>query len=308
MDHNDFIQRHIQEEEHVHRRPLNDDPNDDFVAIDFETMTSKRTSACALGMVKVIDGVIMQKFYTLINPIRDIHTDKQPNRPIHGISLSSVEKTFSFKEIFEGIKMFINGYPIVCHNKGFDISVLNSMMDFYGLEGIDTTNVICTYSMTGLSISECCERFGIPEINHHDALWDAEVCARIYLELLGKPIIETKCGFYSSEDSFGDHKLNKKYRTKLDEDEVTDKSTIFYNSKVVITGVFETYSRNELGELIQKLGAKINQSISTQTNIVIVGESAGPRKMEKITELKDAGIDIRIIREQELLSILNREL
>ena len=125
---------------------------------------------------------------------------------------------------------------------------------------------------------------------------------------MGKPIIETKCGFYSSEDSFGDHKLNKKYRTKLDEDEVTDKSTIFYNSKVVITGVFETYSRNELGELIQKLGAKINQSISTQTNIVIVGESAGPRKMEKITELKDAGIDIRIIREQELLSILNREL
>ena len=34
MDHNDFIQRHIQEEEHVHRRPLNDDPNDDFLAID----------------------------------------------------------------------------------------------------------------------------------------------------------------------------------------------------------------------------------------------------------------------------------
>lgn len=42
--------------------------NINFVAIDFETMTPELTSACAVGMVQVVNGVIMQKFYSLIKP------------------------------------------------------------------------------------------------------------------------------------------------------------------------------------------------------------------------------------------------
>ena len=38
----------------------------DFVAIDFETMTPELTSACAIGLVRVHSGVISQKFYSLI--------------------------------------------------------------------------------------------------------------------------------------------------------------------------------------------------------------------------------------------------
>ena len=41
----------------------------DFVAIDFETMTPELTSACAIGLVRVHNGVISQKFYSLIKPI-----------------------------------------------------------------------------------------------------------------------------------------------------------------------------------------------------------------------------------------------
>ena len=33
-----------------------------FVSIDFETMTPALTSACAVGLVKVVDNVIVQKF------------------------------------------------------------------------------------------------------------------------------------------------------------------------------------------------------------------------------------------------------
>ena len=38
----------------------------DIVAIDFETMTPELTSACAIGLVRVHNGVISQKFYSLI--------------------------------------------------------------------------------------------------------------------------------------------------------------------------------------------------------------------------------------------------
>lgn len=45
-----------------------------FIAIDFELFTPKITSACAIGLVKVIEGHISQKYYTLIKPIPDDST------------------------------------------------------------------------------------------------------------------------------------------------------------------------------------------------------------------------------------------
>ena len=39
-----------------------------FTAIDFETATGKRSSACAVGIVTVEDGVISDTFYSLIQP------------------------------------------------------------------------------------------------------------------------------------------------------------------------------------------------------------------------------------------------
>ena len=45
-----------------------------FVAIDFETLYPQRVSVCSVGMVKYIDGKIVDKFYTLIRPTFDYST------------------------------------------------------------------------------------------------------------------------------------------------------------------------------------------------------------------------------------------
>lgn len=39
-----------------------------FAAIDFETATGRRNSACAVGIVTVEDGEIIDKYYSLIRP------------------------------------------------------------------------------------------------------------------------------------------------------------------------------------------------------------------------------------------------
>lgn len=57
--------------------------------------------------------------------------------------------------------------------------------------------------------------------------------------------------------------------------------------------------------LLRSYGADINTSISSKTDIVIVGQGAGPSKMRKIEELREKGIDIRVIEEPELLQILD---
>lgn len=56
----------------------------DFVAIDFETMTPELTSACAIGLVRVHNGVISQKYYSLIKPIPDFRTER--NTHVHGLT------------------------------------------------------------------------------------------------------------------------------------------------------------------------------------------------------------------------------
>lgn len=288
-------------------RDMNDDDRDDFVAIDFETMTGLRTSACAIGMVKVIDGEIVQEFYSLINPVRDEDTDRQPNRKIHGIDLATAEKANTFAELFEGIRLFIGPLPIICHNKAADIAILNQLMEFYGLSGIDTENAMCTYEMTGKSLSACCKEFGIKEENHHNALWDAEVCARIYLELIGKPIIQQGGNPIFGKDSpfATSRNISKEHRARLEDDKIENKDSIFYNSTVVITGVFERYDdRDKLAAILQSMGAKITSSISKKTTHVLVGSEAGPKKIEKIRELQADGYPIKVIREHELKEYL----
>ena len=43
----------------------------DFVAIDFETANSSRSSACAIGVAVVRDGRVVEHGSTLINPEAD---------------------------------------------------------------------------------------------------------------------------------------------------------------------------------------------------------------------------------------------
>lgn len=295
--------------EQPHRRQWDDDPHNDFVAIDFETATYLRTSACALGMVKVIDGEIVQKYYTIINPVRDEYTDSEPNLDIHSIPLHVCEKCDTFIEIYSLIENFIRGFRIVCHNKGADISILEQTMSFYGIKGteLDLDNVFCTYQATKKKLSVCCEEMGIPLDNHHDALADAEACAKIYLHLLGKPYVEKKTSerkLINKKDQFAYTIIAKEKKVRLSDEDIVNRDTIFYNATVVITGVFEQFPVRELlAEKIQKLGAKISASISKKTTIVVMGNNAGPKKIETINNLKLEGHNIVTIEEFDLLKI-----
>ena len=92
-----------------------------------------------------------------------------------------------------------------------------------------------------------------------------------------------------------------------DLDSCINKDTPFYDKKIVITGVFSRYpKREDLARMLKDYGAYIDKSISKRTDMVIMGAGAGPKKMEKIRQLNDAGCDIRSISETELYQILDK--
>ena len=155
----------------------------EFVALDFETADYGPDSACSIGLVKVKDGKIAQKLYCLIRPPREefIFTD------IHGISWEDVENSPDFKGVWPKIADFINAAEtLAAHNSGFDKRVLYACCAAAGVEK-PTQPFVCTVQLARhvlkirpATLSNVCLRLGI-DLDHHNALSDAEACARIVI-------------------------------------------------------------------------------------------------------------------------------
>ncbi len=67
----------------------------------------------------------------------------------------------------------------------------------------------------------------------------------------------------------------------------------------VVSGVFKTFSRDELKEAIETNGGKNASSISSKTNYVLAGENMGPAKLKKASDL-----GVQIISEDDFIDML----
>lgn len=68
----------------------------------------------------------------------------------------------------------------------------------------------------------------------------------------------------------------------------------------IISGVFSTYSRDELKDLIEANGGKILSSISAKLNFLVAGDNMGPAKLDKAKKL-----NIPMISDEELIDMIN---
>ncbi|MBP3194537.1 MAG: NAD-dependent DNA ligase LigA [Cardiobacteriaceae bacterium] len=74
-------------------------------------------------------------------------------------------------------------------------------------------------------------------------------------------------------------------------------NSIFSGKKVVITGSFADFSREELAEILRGFGAKVSASVSKNTDFLIAGEKAGS-KLDKARELEVQIIDAEKLQEE----------
>ncbi len=86
---------------------------------------------------------------------------------------------------------------------------------------------------------------------------------------------------------------------QLEIEEKEQASTKFQGKNFVVSGVFSTFSRDELKHLIENNGGKNVSSISSKTHFVVAGENMGPAKLEKATQL-----GIPILSEQDFIDLL----
>lgn len=163
----------------------------DFIAIDVETANGERSSICAIGAVKVSDGVIVDRRYSLVRPEPDYYTYFCTQ--VHGLTDDDTYNAPSFGTVWTEWGDWLDGYRLVAHNASFDASCIRAACRIYGLEPPELP-FLCTLSAArrtipravcpSKSLDSLCRFFGITLKNHHNALDDAEACAELAMVLL----------------------------------------------------------------------------------------------------------------------------
>lgn len=159
--------------------------NTNFIALDFETANDSDDSACSIGVVKVVNNQIVDAKSMLINPQSNI-SNKFKN--IHGISNSDVRDAPLFPDAWkEFIPLLANTDFIAAHYATFDRFVLYACCKKYGMPA-PKQPFICTlkiarncWNLNPAKLNNVCDHLNI-QLNHHDALSDAQACAQIVIK------------------------------------------------------------------------------------------------------------------------------
>lgn len=167
-----------------------------WVAIDFETASRQRASACALGLAVIEGGLIVERRDWLIRPPGN-HFEYWNTR-IHGIDARIVAHEPEFDGVWTEIEPYLRGAVVLAHNASFDVSVLRASLQRYGLLTPVTAGYYCTVTMSRRvwphlpdhKLSSVCRHCGIALV-HHEAASDAEACASIALRCLDETCMPT---------------------------------------------------------------------------------------------------------------------
>lgn len=163
---------------------------DRFIAIDVETANPEPTSICAIGAVKVENGLITDSRYSLVNPEPDWYLPACVR--VHGITDADTFDAPSFGSLWKQWLPWLDGFTLVAHNAPFDSRCIRAACRCYSLE--PPAEFRCTLAAARRSVPKgmcasksldaLCDFFGIPLKNHHCALDDAEACAKLAIILL----------------------------------------------------------------------------------------------------------------------------
>ena len=136
-----------------------------------------------------------------------------------------------------------------------------------------------------------------------EAITEASEEELVNVDEIGVKIAESVVGYFSSEENVFIINRLKQFGVQLEmsAEELIGKTNILEGQSIVITGVFESISRNELKKLIEDNGGKVSSSISSKTSYIVAGANMGPSKKEKAEKL-----NIELLNEHQFLHKLNK--
>lgn len=181
-------------------RPLLDDT---YVVFDIETtgLSSVDDRIIEIAAVKVHKGEIVDRFESFVNPHRTISPKIQQ---LTGITNEMVKDAPELDEVLVRFRAFVGDAVLVAHNARFDTGFLAVNYRRIGQEPLaspvlDTLELARALypNLRNHRLNTLCEKFGIPLVQHHRAVYDAEATGY----LLWKMLLDAKERGYDTLDA-----------------------------------------------------------------------------------------------------------
>lgn len=211
-----------------------------------------------IGCIEIIDLFVTGKsFHVYIHP--EAKTISKEATKVHGITLEKLEGKPIFKEIADQFCDFIKDDFIIAHNASFDVRFLNyELKRARHRKIIHTEKVIDTLQLarkmfpgSPASLDALCKRFKISLAQRtlHGALLDAQLLARVFLELNSGAQSHL---FFDNRSDYNENYENKRREEALRELDLHSRT--FFNSEEELTA-----HQKFINKLINPIWHKIEQ-------------------------------------------------
>ncbi len=262
-----------------------------FVVFDLETtgFSNKNDKITEIGAVKVENFKVVDRFSQLINPEKDISYKVQE---LTGITNDLIKDKPTIEEVLPKFVEFIGDSVLVAHNADFDMGFMQQKCREQNIEfkntSVDTLTLARTLlpHMKRFRLNLIAKELGIPLLNHHRAVDDAEATAHIFIKFL--EMIRKKGGEKLSDVNtiLGDidyTKLRTNHVTLIAKNQIGIKNLYkivsdahvnhFYRAPRILKSVLEEYKEGiivgsacEAGEIFQAV--KQNKSDEEMERII----------------------------------------
>jgi DNA ligase (NAD+) len=134
-----------------------------------------------------------------------------------------------------------------------------------------------------------------------DALRGASLEALLAVEEIGEKIAQSILSYFSFSENLALIEGLQNVGLQFQSEAKTLHSNVLEGKICVISGTFETFSRDELKDLIELNGGKSGASISAKTTFLIAGANMGPAKLQKATDL-----GVTLLSENEFIKLISQ--
>lgn len=304
----------------------------DFTAIDFETANGYRGSPCAIGMVKVRNGAVVDEQHRLIRPPELVDWFAPFNVGLHGITPEMVAAAPRWCDVLPSIVDFIGGDSVVAHNAGFDIGVIRYACAVDNIEWPEL-RFLCTLVLARRAlrlpsyrlpfVTDAC---GFQLEGHHNALADARAVVGVVCSMARSSGVNDLAELAAAHDVRLGHMSSGIYRGSVctlggsgklvapEANPNADPDGYLYSRVVVFTGGLMSMTRQIAWGEVVNAGGIPEPSTTKRTNVLVLGDfnpatlrpgATFSGKARKAFELQDNGQDIELMTEADFLQVLD---
>ena len=159
-----------------------------YIAFDVETPNSANDRMSAIGITVIENGVIVDDFYSLVNP--EARFDYF-NIQLTGITPEMAAEAPAFPQLWAEIEPLMSSGVLVAHSAPFDMGVLAKCLTAYGIDWRDCASYACTCAMGRVCYPELanhklntmCAYLDV-NLDHHNAGSDSRACGELLLDYM----------------------------------------------------------------------------------------------------------------------------